>query len=76
MKEVGSLKASLTPDQCRQITWAIPDDCHSYFDDVETMLDFQGPDQIVFLQSYIIDILQNICYAMPVEQANFFDEWK
>jgi hypothetical protein len=48
MKEVGLLKARFTPEHCRRITWAILDNCRSYFDNVKTMLDFQEPDQIVF----------------------------
>jgi hypothetical protein len=74
MKEVGLLKASFTPEYCRWVTWAILNNGWSYFDDVKTMLDFQGPDQIIFPQSYIIDISRNIGYATPVEQANFPDE--
>jgi hypothetical protein len=76
MKEVELLKASFTPKHCRWVTWAILDDGRTFFDDVKIMLDFQGPDQIVFPQSYIIDISRNICYATPMEQANFLDEWK
>jgi hypothetical protein len=76
MKEVGLLKASFTPKHCCWVTWAILDNGRSYFDDVKTMLDFQAPDQIVFPQSYIIDISRNIRYATLVEQANFLDEWK
>ncbi len=48
MKEVGLLKASFTPKHCRRVTWAILNNGWSYFDDVKTMLDIQGPDQIVF----------------------------
>jgi hypothetical protein len=76
MKEVGLLKASFTPEHCCRVWWAILDDGWSYFGNVKTMLDLQEPDQIVFPQSYIIDILRNICYATLVEQANFPDEWK
>jgi hypothetical protein len=54
MKEVGLLKASFTPKHCHRVTWAILNDSWSYFDNVKTTLDFQGPDQIIFLQSYII----------------------
>jgi hypothetical protein len=74
MKEVGLLKASFTPKHCRRFTWAFLDDSGSYFDNVKTTLNFQGPNQIVFPQLYIIDILRNICYATLVEQANFLDE--
>jgi hypothetical protein len=76
MKEVGLLKVSFTPKHCRRVTWAILNDSGSYFNNVKTTLNFQGPDQITFPQSYIIDILRNICYATLVERANFPDEWK
>ncbi len=76
MKEVGLLKASFTPEHCRWVTRVILDDGRSYFDNVKTTLDFQGPGQIDFPQSYIIDISRNLRYTTPVEQANFLDEWK
>jgi hypothetical protein len=50
MKEVGLLKVSFTPKHCRQVTWAI-NNGRSYFDNLKTTLDFQGPNQIVFPQS-------------------------
>jgi hypothetical protein len=40
------------------------------------MLDFQGPEKVVYSQSYLIDILSAIHYATPVERASFPDEWK
>jgi hypothetical protein len=40
------------------------------------MLDFQGPDEPIWPQSYLVDILQNVRYAIPVEDANFPEEWK
>jgi hypothetical protein len=76
MKEIGLLKASFTPKHCHWVTWAILDDGRSYFDNVKTTPAFQGPDQIVFPQLYIIDISRNIRYATPVEQVNFPEEWK
>jgi hypothetical protein len=30
----------------------------------------------LFLQSYLIDILNNVLYAVPVEQASFPDKWQ
>jgi hypothetical protein len=39
-------------------------------------LDFKGPDKPVFPQSFLIDILRNVHYAIPVERANFPDKWK
>jgi hypothetical protein len=43
---------------------------------VKTTLDHRGPDKPVFPQSYLIIILCNNCYAIPVEYSNFPDEWK
>jgi hypothetical protein len=76
MKEVYALKAKFSPENCRQITWAILDDGRAYFDDVKTTLDFQGPERVMFSQSYLIDILSSIWYATPVKRASFPDEWK
>jgi hypothetical protein len=69
-------KTSFTTEHCRRITWAILDDGRAHFDDVKTTLDFRGPDEPVFLQSFLIDILRNVRYAIPVECANFPEEWK
>ena len=38
-------------------------------------IDFAGPD-ITFPQSYLIDILNNVRYAVPVKRASFLDEWR
>jgi hypothetical protein len=56
--------------------WAIIANGCAYFDNVKTTLDFRGLDEPVFLQSYLIDILKNVCYATPVEHSNFLKEWK
>jgi hypothetical protein len=69
-------KTSFTAEHCRRITWAILDDGRAHFDYVKTTLDFRGPDKLVFPQSFLIDILHNVCYAIPVECANFPEEWK
>jgi hypothetical protein len=76
MKEVMAQKNSFTVEHCRIITWAIIDDGQAHFDDVKTTLDFQGPEEPAFQQSYLLDILRNIRYAIPVERANFPNKWK
>jgi hypothetical protein len=38
-------------------------------------INFTGQD-MTFPQSYLINILNNIRYAVPVEQASFPDEWR
>jgi hypothetical protein len=76
LKEVMAQKQSFTAEHCRRITWAILDDGMAHFNDVKTTLDFQGPDKPVWPQSYLIDILRNVRYAIPVERANFPEEWK
>ncbi len=60
LKEVNALKAKFSPENCRYITWAILDDGRAFFDDVKTMPDFQGPEGVVYPQSYLIDILSSI----------------
>ncbi len=52
------------------------DDGRAFFDDVKTTLDFQGPEGVVYPQSYLIDILSSIRYATPVERASIPDKWK
>ncbi len=56
--------------------WAIIDNGQAYFNNVKTTLDFRGPDELVFPQSYLIDILKNVRYAIPVEWSIFPEEWK
>ncbi len=76
LKEVNALKAKFTPENCQRITWAILDDGCAYFDNVKTTLDFQGPEKVVYSQSYLIDILSTISYATPIEHASIPDKWK
>ena len=76
LKEVMAQKSSFTVEHCRRITWAILDDGRVHFNDVKTTLDFQGPAEPVFPQLYLIDILCNVRYTIPVEQANFPNKWK
>ncbi len=59
LKEVNALKAKFSPENCRCITWVILDDGRAFFDDVKTMLDFQGPEGVVYPQSHLNDILSN-----------------
>jgi hypothetical protein len=75
LKEVMALKSSFTVEHCCRITWAILDNGLAYFDDVKTTLDFWGPDPPMFPQLYLINILQNVCYATLVDCANFPEEW-
>ncbi len=74
LKEVYALKASFTAKNCRRITRAILDNGRAFFVDAKTTIDFTGPD-MTFPQLYLIDILNNIWYAVPVERASFPDEW-
>jgi hypothetical protein len=76
LKEVMAQKTGFTAEHCRRIMWAILDDECTHFDDVKTTLDFRGPDKPVFPQLFLIDILRNVRYAIPVERANFPEEWK
>jgi hypothetical protein len=46
-----------------------------FFDDVKTTINFTGQD-MTFPQSYLINILNNIRYAVPVKRASFPDEWR
>ena len=76
LKEMMAQKSSFTPEHCHRITWAILDDGRAHFDDVKITLDFQGPDEPTFPQSYLINILCNVRYTIPVERANFPNKWK
>lgn len=75
LRDVMAIKSHFTAEQCRRITWAIIDDGRSYFDNVKTTLDFSANTNIVFPQSYLIDIVKNVRYGIPVERANFPSEW-
>ncbi len=73
LKEVYVLKASFTAKNCHRITWAILDDGRAFFNNVKTTIDFTGPD-MTFPQTYLIDILNNVRYAVPVKRASFPNE--
>jgi hypothetical protein len=76
LKEVMAQKSAFTAEHCRRITWAIIDDGRAHFDNVKTTLDFRGPNEPAWPQSFLVDILRNVRYAIPVERANFPEEWK
>ena len=75
MRDVMAIKSHFTAEHCRRITWAIIDDGRSYFDNVKTTLDFTSGAGVVFPQSYLVDIVRNVRYGIPVERANFPSEW-
>jgi hypothetical protein len=75
LKEVYALKDKFSPENCHRITWAILDDGRAFFDNVKTTIDFTGP-EMTFLQSFLIDILNSVWYAVPVERASFPDKWR
>jgi hypothetical protein len=74
-KEVYALKASFTPENCRRITWAILDDGRAFFDNVKTTIDFKSP-EMSFPQLYLINILNKVRYAVPIQRASFPEEWQ
>jgi hypothetical protein len=75
LKEIYALKASFTPENCRHITWVILDNGRAFFDDVKTTIDFTSP-EMSFPQSYLIDILNKVRYAVPIQRASFPEEWR
>ena len=75
LRDVMAIKSHVTAEQCRRITWAIIDDGRSYFDNVKTTLDFSSGAGVVFPQSYLVDVIKNVRYGIPVERANFPSEW-
>ena len=75
LRDVMAIKSHFTAEHCRRITWAIIDDGRSYFDNVKTTLDFNTGTTIEFPQSFIVDIVRNVRYGIPVDRANFPEEW-
>jgi hypothetical protein len=57
LKEAKDLKTKFTPENCCHLTWAILDDGRAYFNNVKTMLNFQGAKHVVFSQLYLINIM-------------------
>jgi len=70
-----AIKSHFTAEHCRRIRWAIIEDGRSYFDNVKMTLDFSTGVNIVFPQSFLVDIIRNMRYGFLVEQANFPEEW-
>ncbi len=67
LKKVMAQKQVFLVEHCHRIKWAIINNKRAYFDDVKTTLDFRRPDEPVFPQLYLIDMLKNVYYATPVE---------
>ncbi len=75
LREVMAIKDLFSAEHCRRITWAIIDDGRSYFDNVKSTLDFGSGASIAFPQSFLVDIIKNVRYSIPVERGNFPKEW-
>ena len=75
LRDVMAIKSHFTAEHCRRITWAIIDDGRSYFDNVKTTLDFNTGTTTEFPQSFLVDIVRNVRYGIPVDRANFPEEW-
>ncbi len=73
LKEVYALKDKFSPENRHCITWAILDDGRAFFNNLKTMVDFTGP-EMTFPQSFLINTLNSVWYAVPVERASFPDE--
>jgi hypothetical protein len=74
LKEVMVQENRFMAKQRRRITWTILNDGQAHFDNIKTRLDFRGPDKPVWPQSYLIDILHNVRYAIAVDCVNFLEE--
>jgi hypothetical protein len=75
LAEVQQLRTKFTPEIVRRITWAIIDDGRSFFNTVLTQQDFDGRGVIVFPQSFLAGVLENICFCNPIQRGNFPAEW-
>ena len=74
LKEVYAIKVKFTPENFWCITWAILNDGCAFFDDIEMTLDFESA-ELMHPQSYLIGILNDIRYSIPVQCATFPGEW-
>ncbi len=74
MPDVQQLRSKFTPEVLRQIIWAIIDDARSFFNTVLTE-QFDGQGLLLFPQSFLADMLENICSCNPIQQGNFPNEW-
>ncbi len=75
LPEVQQLRTKFTPEIVRRITWAIIDDGRSFFNTVLTQQDFDGRGVIVFPQSFLAGVLENIRFCNPIQRGNFPTEW-
>ncbi len=73
LKEVYALKLKFSPKNRCRITWAILDNGPAFFDEIKTTMDYL---EMLFPQFYLINILNNVWYTVPVERASFPNEWQ
>jgi hypothetical protein len=76
LKDVMALKANFRAENLHIIVWPILDNGMAFFNYVKTTFDFKGPGPLAYPQSHIIDILQKVPYATPVDCMNFPEDWK
>jgi hypothetical protein len=75
LAEVQQLCTKFTPEIVRWITWAIIDDGRAFFNTILTQQDFNGRGVIVFPQSFLAGVLENICFCNSIQRGNFPAEW-
>jgi hypothetical protein len=75
LADVQQLCTKFTPEIVQRITWAIIDDGKSFFNTVLTQQDFDGRGVIVFPQSFLAGVLENVHFCNPIQRGNFPAEW-
>ncbi len=75
LAEVQQLSKKFTPEIVRRITWAIINDGRAFFNTILTQQDFNGRGVIVFPQSFLAGVLENIRFCNPIQRGNFPAEW-
>jgi hypothetical protein len=75
LPEVQQLRTKFTPEIVRRITWAIIDNGRLLFNTVLMQQDFDGRGVIMFPQSFLSGVLENIRFCNPIQRGNFSHEW-
>jgi hypothetical protein len=75
LTEVQQLRTKFTPEIVRRITWAIIDDGRLFFNTVLTQQNFDGWGEIMFPQSFLSGVLENIRFCNPIQRGNFPHKW-
>ena len=76
METVFARKEAFTPQKCKEITWAIYEECRAFFRVLKTPAEFLSPEPVKFPEAGLADILPRIKRQEHIWSSTFPVAWR